>query len=344
MTNDEGSTGPVARSAGLAPPARMKALTYRSYGPPEVVRVSEVPTPAVSPDEVLVRVHASAVNSADWRIRAADFPGILALPARLMFGLFRPRNPRLGAEFAGTVEGLGPGVTRFKLGDRVYGIVASGGASAQYLAVGQGAAIALVPEGLSLEEAAGLPFGGLCALSFLSDVARLSPGQRLLVVGASGGVGTYAVQIGKALGAEVTGVAGPDNQAFVASLGADRMIDYSTTPLDRWPVGFDVILDTVGRVSPRQARHLLREGGLFLPLIFGLREIGAALVSGFRRKKIRLAVNEDTAEGLARLSALVTGGSLRPVVGASFPLEEAATAHALVQSRHRRGSVVLRIP
>ena len=321
----------------------MKALTYERYGGPEVVQVTEVDAPSTGDGDILVRVHASAVNTGDWRIRAAAFPGILAIPGRLMFGLFRPRNRRLGSEFAGVVERVGASANRFKPGDRVFGMVTSGGASAEYLAVPATGAIAEMPASLTFEQAAGIPFGGLCALVFLDEFAKVQPGQKVLIAGASGGVGAYAVQIAKALGAHVTGVAGPGSQEFVASLGADETIDYRKTDLASLSGGYDVVFDTFGAVFPKLSRSLLVEGGLFLPLNFGLREIGAALLNSFRKRKIRLAVNEDRREDMERLVTLIEQGKLRPVVDTVYPLEEAQHAHANVEGRHKKGSIVLKI-
>ena len=198
----------------------MKALTYDHYGPPDVVQVADLPTPDPAPDEVLIRVHASAVNTSDWRIRAAAFPGITALPARVICGLRRPRNRRLGSEFAGGVDAVGAHVTRFTPRQRVFGITAKGGASAEYLTIPQSGAITEMPDGLSFVHAAALPFGGLAALVFLEQFANLRADQRVLIVGASGGVGAYAVQIAAALRAHVTGVYGPGSQDFVKDLGA----------------------------------------------------------------------------------------------------------------------------
>jgi NADPH:quinone reductase-like Zn-dependent oxidoreductase len=321
----------------------MKALTYARYGGPDVVRIAEVDPPKPDTGEVLVRVHASAVNTADWRIRAAAFPGILAVPGRLMFGVFRPRNQRLGSEFAGLVEEVGGSVARFAVGDRVFGMASAGGASAGFLAVPETGAIARMPAGLGFEDAAGVPFGGLCALVFLGEIAALTEGQKVLIAGASGGVGAYAVQIAKALGAHVTGVAGPQSQDFVRNLGADETIDYRVTDLATLGARFDVVFDTFGAVSPGLSRRLLVEGGLFLPLNFGLAEIGAALLNRFRDRKIRLAVNDDRMDDMLRLVQLIEEGKLRPVVDSVYPLADAAQAHARVESRHKKGSVVLRI-
>lgn len=321
----------------------MKALTYKRYGGPEVVRITDVDRPTAGDSDILVRVHASAVNTGDWRIRAAAFPGIMAIPGRMMFGIIRPRKRRLGSEFAGVVESAGASAKRFKPGDRVFGMVTSGGATAEYLAIPETGAVAEMPASLSFEDAAGVPFGALCALVFLGEYAALKPGQKLLVAGASGGVGAYAVQIAKALGAHVTGIAGPDSQAFVADLGADDTIDYRKTDLSTLEGEFDVVFDTFGSISPKLSRHLLVEGGLFLPLNFGLREVFAALLNRFRTRKIRLAVNEDRMEDMVRVADLIEEGKLRAVIDKIYRIEDAAEAHARVESRHKRGAIVLKI-
>ncbi len=321
----------------------MKALTYKRYGPPDVVRIEEVPRPTLKPDEVLIRVHASSVNTSDWRIRSAAFPGITALPARLIFGLFAPRNTRRGREFAGVVEAVGTDVKNVCPGQRVFGITSKGGASAEYLAVPETSAIAEMPEHLSFEEAAALPFGGLAALVFLQQFAGLKANQRILIVGASGGVGIYAVQIAKALGAHVTGLSGPDSQTLVGSLGADVTLNYKTTQPSDINDRFDIVLDTVGVVLPRQARNLLRSGGLFLPLNVGLRELVAALLNPFYDRKIRLAVNPNTAKDLHQLTGLVRDGRVRPLIDTVYRLSEASAAHKHVETRHRKGAIVLAI-
>ena len=321
----------------------MKALTYNRYGPPEVVQVTDLPRPEPHENEVLIRVYASSVNTSDWRIRAAAFPGITALPARLIFGLFRPRNTRLGSEFAGVVEAIGADVKRFVPGQRVFGISSKGGASAEYLALPETAAVTEVPDILSFEEATALPFGGLAALVFLEQFAGLKANQRILIVGASGGVGIYAVQIAKALGAHVIGLSGPDSQALVSSLGADVTLNYKRTKLSEISDRFDVILDAVGVVSPRQARKLLRRGGLFLPLNVGLRELVAAVLNPFFDRKIRLAVNPNTGEDLLQIAELVRGGEVQPVIDTVYPLSEASAAHTHVETRHRKGAIVLSV-
>lgn len=321
----------------------MRALTYTRYGPADVVGVADVPKPELAPDEVLVRVHASAVNTGDWRIRAAAFPGILAIAGRLMFGLFKPRNTRLGTEFAGTIEAKGADTSRFAIGDRVYGFFSKGGASADYIAIAETAAIAQLPASLSFEEGAALPFGGLAALVFLARFGQIKAGQDVLIVGASGGVGVYAVQIAKAFDTHVTGVAGPDSQSLIKSLGTDRPIDYAATDLGALTDRFDLVLDTVGVLTPKAALGLLKPQGVFLPLNMGLPEMASAMLNPFRQRKIKLAVNDDTAEDLAQLNELIEQGKLKPVIDSAYPLEEAAKAHARVESRHKHGAVILRL-
>ena len=321
----------------------MRSLTFSQYGSPDVVQVTETEKPIAKNDEVLVEVHATGVNTGDWRVRAAAFPGVLAIPGRLMFGLLRPRNQRLGTEFAGVVSAVGSEASRFAVGDRVYGFSAKFGASAEYLAIPDSAAIAALPSDLSFVEGAALPFGGLAALAFLTDFGQLKANQRVLVIGASGGVGVYAVQIAKAWGARVTAVAGPSNQDLLTGLGADKAIDYTRADVGAIADRYDVILDCIGALRPQTALKLLRNSGVFLPLNISLREIWASLLNPFRSRKVILAVNDDTAEGLQNLNELIADQKLRPVVDRVYEFDDARAAHAFVERRHRSGAVVLRI-
>lgn len=319
----------------------MKAAIYERYGPPEVVKMRDIPRPDPGPEEVLVRVRATSVTTGDWRQRAAAYPGILWLPGRLFSGLFRPRHKVLGSEFAGEVAGLGEGTTDFAVGDRVYGM-SQRGAHAEYLVIPADKAIAPIPEGLSFDEAAALPFGGLCALVFLRDFAALTPGMRLLVVGASGGVGSYALQVGKALGAEVTGVASTPHLDYLRKLGADHVIDYTRDEIARPGAGYDVILDTVGAVDFFGVAPALTDRGLFLPLNFGLREMIQAL--WFRRpggQRVLLGVNGDSKEDLEQLSGMVAQGQVQPQIDSGFAFDDIRAAYVRVEGRHRTGSVVV---
>jgi NADPH:quinone reductase-like Zn-dependent oxidoreductase len=292
---------------------------------------------------VLVRVRASSVTTADWRLRAAAFPGITWLPGRLMFGVLRPRRPILGGDFAGEVEAVGPAVTRFRPGDQVFGF-STFGAHAELVALPETAAIASIPAGLGFEEAAAVPFGALAALVFLRDFARITPGDRLLVVGASGGVGCYAVQIGRHLGAEVTGVASAANLDFVTALGADHVIDYRSA--DPFAPGqqYEVVLDTVGATTFTRARAALTAKGRFVPLNIGLGEVVQSLATALRGgQRVAIGVSKDTRADMEEIAALLGRGDLNPVIDRRYPLAQIEEAHRYVESRHRRGSVVLTI-
>ncbi len=321
----------------------MRAATYHQYGGPEVLRIEDVPPPALADDTLRVRVHASSVTTADWRLRAAAFPGITWLPGRLMFGVLRPRRPILGGDFAGVVEAAGPAVTRFRPGDRVFGF-STFGAHAELVALPEAAAIAPIPAGLGFEEAAAVPFGALAALVFLRDFARIAPGDRLLVIGASGGVGCYAVQLGRHLGAEVTGVASAGNLDFVTALGADHVIDYRSA--DPFAPGqqYEVVLDTVGASSFARARAALTAQGRFVPLNIGLGEVVQSLATAVRGgQRVVIGVSKDTRADMEAIAGLLESGALRAVIDRRYPLAEIAEAHRYVEDRHRRGSVVLTI-
>jgi len=319
----------------------MKAMIYESYGGPDVVMPRDLPRPEAGEGEVLVRVRAAGITTADWRLRASAFPGGLWLAGRLMTGLFRPRRPVLGGDFAGVVAGVGAGVTRFAPGDRVFGF--SGfGAHADYLTISAEGAIAAIPGGLSDQEAAALPFGALCALEFLRDVADVQPGQRVLVVGASGGVGGYAVQIARWLGAEVTGVASGENAGFVQGLGATDVVDYRQEDVTRRETMFDLVFDTVGALDFRSAKRVLAPSGLFLPLNFGLGDVPRAICSRLGRgPRMTLHVNGDSREGVEMLGRLVVEGHLRPLIDRVYPFDQIREGYAHVEGRHRRGAVVL---
>lgn len=319
----------------------MKAALTPRYGPPESVQVGIHPTPEPGPGEVLVRVSAAAVTTADWRLRASAFPGGLWLPGRLVSGLLRPRHKVLGSAFAGTVAALGDGATGFVSGQRVFGF-APHGAHAEYLTIKASAAIAPLPEDLTFEEAAALPFGASSALVFLRDVATLTAGQRVLILGASGATGSYAVQIAKAFGAEVTAVASGGNESLVRHLGADRFIDYRRAdPLAGQPA-YDVIFDTVGAASFAQARPALAPAGRFVPLNFSVLDAFRAAFSHLGSGPVmKIAVSGDTRAILDDLIRLIEAGQLRAVVDDVLPFEAIAEAHARVETRHRKGTLVV---
>ncbi|MDJ1014900.1 MAG: NAD(P)-dependent alcohol dehydrogenase [Paracoccaceae bacterium] len=321
----------------------MKAAVYKTYGPADVVRIETREKPGPAATELLVRVKATTVTTADWRLRASAFPGGMWLPGRLMTGLFKPRNQVLGVEFAGVVEETGAQVTGFHLGDRVFGF-AGHGAHAEYLTIDETAAVAPIPAGLDAAEATALPFGAVSALVFLRDTARIKPGQDALIIGASGNVGIYAVQIAKAMGATVTAVASAGNHAMLRELGADEVIDYRAEDPVSGGRRYDVIFETVGVIKFGAARKALKNNGLFVPLNFSILDALQGLWSQFRGgRKMLISVNGDKREDLDSLAEMITAGTLKPVIDTVLPLERIRDAYRYVEGRHRKGSVVIEV-
>ncbi len=321
----------------------MKAAVYENYGPAEVVEIRDVARPEIGDNQILVQTFATSVTTADWRIRASAFPGVMWLPGRLMFGLLRPRNQVLGMEFAGRVVSVGEKVTRFRMGDAVFGF-ASSGAHAEYLAMPEDGAIAHKPAALGHDEAAAVPFGALSALVFLRDFAKVRPGQKVLVLGASGGVGAYAVLLARHFGATVTGVTSTANVDLVRSLGADRVIDYKKEDYLADEGAYDLVFDTAGISTFRQVKRALNSTGVFLPIEFGPREMMQALFTSCRRgKRVVVGVSNDTGKDLATLRDLLENGELKPVIDGTWPLERIADAYRRVETRHKAGSVIVTI-
>jgi NADPH:quinone reductase-like Zn-dependent oxidoreductase len=325
----------------------MQACIYEQYGPAEVVKLAEVEKPTIAADEVLVRVRAAAVTTADWRFRASAFPGAFWLPGRLMAGLFRPRNPILGMDFAGAVEQVGSDVRDFRIGDRVFGSTSAlrRGAHAEYVAVKASGAITHTPASLGDEAAAAIPFGANSALAFLRDFAQVQPGQRVLIIGASGGVGSWAVQLARHFGAEVTGVCSARNVELVRALGAHHVVDYNAGPFTRSGAGYDLIVDTVGVTSFRDCEQALSAKGLFLPLNGGLREIAQGMLSALSTgKKVKHAISDNSRASLETIVGLIDTGVLQPVIDRVYPMAEIADAHRHVEGRHKRGAVIVAMP
>ncbi|AQZ64283.1 Quinone oxidoreductase [[Actinomadura] parvosata subsp. kistnae] len=316
----------------------MRAALFDRYGPPEVLYVGTVPKPAPAPGEVLVRVHAASLNGGELHGRAGRVRPVTEL-------MQRGWPKRMGLDFTGEVVALGAGATGPKVGDRVWGVLGrTFGSNAEYVAV-RPRRLSLAPAGLDLVEAAALPVG-TTAITALRDKARLRPGERLLVRGASGGVGVVAVQLGKALGAHVTALAGPRNLDLVRDLGADEAYDYATTaPADLGR--FDVVMDTVGTDHPAY-RRLLTPSGRMVAIAFDLGRpaaslayIAASAVHGGRR--VRAFSGDPSHRLFADLARYVERGDLRPVVDTVFPLEEVAEAHRALEAGGVRGKIVLRI-
>lgn len=318
----------------------MKAAIQTAYGGPDVVVIRDIPKPVPKDNEVLVRVVATTVTSGDARLRAFRVPTAFWLPARLFLGISKPRKAVLGSEFAGMIETVGPKVTRFKAGDRVFGMHVYD-AHAEYKTVPETAAIALMPDNLDFAEAAALPFGALTALFFLQR-AGIQPGMRVLVNGASGAVGTFGVQLARHFGAHVTAICSARNAGLVRSLGADTVIDYAAEDFSASGQLYDVIMDTVDTVSMAQFRRATTPGGKLLVVNGGggmfLR---AAWQPLFGKRRIAVGMAIETREDLETIRALAATGAIRATIDRRLPLAHIAEAHALVDSGRKRGAVVI---
>lgn len=328
----------------------MRAAVVRRYGPPEVVSIEEVPDPVVKPGQLLVRVRATGVSRGDARVRGFDLPrAVFWVPARLMLGVFRPRKPILGTEFAGVGEAVGDGVTRFKVGDAVFGaakFAKATGTHCELLAIDEDEAIAPKPERMSFEEAGCVAFGCLTAGYFLCRLGKLKAGERVLIIGASGAVGCAAVQIAKHAGATVVGVCSGANAELVKSIGADEVIDYTKRDYtDPAVVGepFDVVFDTVGASSLGACKAIMTENGRFLAAVMGVREMVQLMTNGLRTRKLRSGVDPQSPEELERCRAMIEEGAYRSVIDSEYPLEEIVEAHRRADSDRKRGNVVVRV-
>lgn len=323
----------------------MKAITYSKYGPPSVVSLTEVPKPTPGDNEVLIRIHATTVTTGDWRARSLQLPPGFGFMGRLVFGLLQPRQPILGTELAGVIESVGKAVTRFKAGDEVFAFTgASYGCHAEYRTMAADGLIAQKPRNLSFEEAAALSFGGTTALPFLRDKAGIRRGDKVLVVGASGGVGSAAVQIAKHFGAEVTGVCSTANVELVRSIGADRVIDYSKTDFAKTGATWDIILDTTGTAPFARSETALAPGGRLVIVLGTLAEaLGIGRPSKASGKTVIASVATVQVDDLHFLAGLAAAGEFIPVIDRSYPLEHAAEAHAYVDKGHKRGNVILTV-
>jgi len=320
----------------------MRAAVYRRYGPPEVVEVIDVPRPVPKDDEVLVRVHATTVTSGDWRVRSLELPRGFGWLGRLVFGLASPRQPVLGTELSGVIEAVGNAVTEFKSGDAVFAFTgASMGCHAEYKCVRESAAIVRKPQNLSFEQAAALSFGGTTALDFLRR-GNVKAGDRLLVNGASGAVGSAAIQLGKHFGAHVTGVCSGANRELVMSLGADEVIDYTTADFTKNGQTYDLIMDTVGTAPFARCGNSLNDGGRLLLVLGDLPAILAATWVGLTtNKRVIAGPAPERVDDLRQLADLAEAGKLTPVIDRVVPLDNIIEAHRLVDSGRKRGSVVV---
>jgi len=308
----------------------LKAIVYEEYGPPEVLRLKEVEKPVPRDNEVLIKVYATTVHVGDTRMRVPSlgFPSrnIQWLMGRLYLGVFKPRRKILGMELSGVIESVGKAVTKFKIGDQVMASTFQGlsfGAYAEYKCMAEDALLAVKPANISYGEAAAAPNGGFTALFYLRDQGNIRSGHRVLINGASGSVGTFAVQLAKYYGADVTGVCSTGNMELVRSLGADRVIDYTKEDFTEGGGPYDIIVDAVGKSSLSECKNILAPNGVFTTPL----------------KETSTPKTDD----LVFLKGLIEAGTIRVVVDRTYPLEQMVEAHRYVDKGHKKGNVVITV-
>lgn len=337
------------RGAELAAPFHydrlMKAVVFDRYGPANVLQLAEVRTPVPRAREVRIRIHAASVSAEDPKLRAFEHPPLLRVPVGLLFGFRRPRIPILGMELAGVVDAVGSGVTRFQVGEPVFGYTGIWqGAHAEYRCLPESALLVRKPSRASFTQAAALANGGLTALIYLRRMGRVRPGERVLIHGASGSVGTAAVQLARHLGAQVTAVCSTRNVELVRSLGADQVIDYLREDCTRTSAQYDVVFDTVNKLSWAAVRRMLAPRGRYLVTHFSMVDLLRMAWTSFHDGPRIIGGASNfywTAPLLEELAELVQSGEFRPVIDRTYALADAAEAHRYVESGHKRGNVVL---
>ena len=321
----------------------MKAIVYHKYGSPDVLELKEVEKPSPKSSEVLIRVNATTVTATECTFRKGE-----PLFSRLFTGLRRPKIATLGEELAGDIEAVGKDVKLFKKGDQVFGSAgASFGANAEYICLPEDGVLAIKPSNMTYEEAASSVDGFLTALPFLRDKGNIQSGQKVLINGASGSVGAAAVQIAKYFGAEVTGVCSSANLAMVRTLGANKVIDYTKEDFTKTGQTFDIIFDTVGKVSFSRCKSSLKENGIFLEAGIGLGILPHVLwTSMFGGKNARIAATglrspQERTKDLIFLKELMETGKIKPVIDRRYSLDQIAEAHSYVDKGHKKGNVVI---
>lgn len=317
----------------------MPAVVYEQYGAPEVLHLTQVTKPTPKPDEVLIKIHATTVTSGDWRMRAGD-PYLI----RLFFGLFKPSHPILGHEMAGVVEAVGTNVTKFKVGDHIFGSTGLGsGTYAEYIAMKETGGLSVMPKNMNFEEAAAVPVGALTAMHFLKQ-ANIKPGKKVLIYGASGSVGSFAVQLAKYYGGHVTAVCSTGNIQMVKDLGADQVIDYTKTDVLQSGNQYDVIFDGVDKMPLKPSLKLVAEDGCFVsvganPTLLFNQYFGSLL----GRPKVMTGMSKDAAEDLATIKNLIEEGHIQSAIDRTYPLADIPQAHEYVQRGHKKGNVVIEV-
>jgi NADPH:quinone reductase-like Zn-dependent oxidoreductase len=326
----------------------MKAVVYTRFGPPDVLEIRDIKKPVPNDNQVLVKVRAASVNPYDWHV----IRGTPYIMRAMMAGLRKPKDPRVGVDYAGTVEAAGKNVTQFKPGDEVFGNRT--GAFAEYVCARADRAIALKPASVTFEQAASVPVAALTALQGLRDKGKVQPGQKVLINGASGGVGTFAVQIAKTFGADVTGVCSGRNVDLVRSLGADHVIDYTKEDFSKSDERYDVILDNVGTQPLSKFRRVLKPNGICVMIGGGgpnegkwigpmSRPIKAMLISPFISQKMGMMMAQGNKDDLNILADLMQSGKVTPVIDRTYPLSEIREAVRYLEAGHARGKVIITV-
>jgi NADPH:quinone reductase-like Zn-dependent oxidoreductase len=314
----------------------MRAIIYTKYGPPDVLELKEVEKPVPKDNEVLIKVHATTVTPMDWHLRQ---PGMNVI-ARMIAGLIKPKNPILGVELAGEVEAVGKDVKLFKPGDQVYAGGQPGG-HAEYACMPEGK-VSIKPANMTFEEAAGVPFAGTTALYFLKEIGKIQEGQKVLINGASGGVGTFSVQLAKYYGAEVTGVCSTTNLEMVQSLGADNIIDYTKEDFTKNGQTYDIIFDAVGKRTYSQCKNSLKPKGIYLNTIATVPLLLQMLwTSKIGDKKAFFGLPPCTRKEFDILRDIIEAGKMKTVIDRTYPLSDIAEAHIYSEKGHAKGKIVI---
>jgi NADPH:quinone reductase-like Zn-dependent oxidoreductase len=329
----------------------MKAVYFDEFGSPDVLRFKEVTKPAPVENEILVKVKATSVNYGDLAARnfknisPSDFnmPLFIWLIARFSFGLNKPNVHIPGCEFSGIVENVGSGVTRFTPGDEVFGYVGETmGAYAEYVKMTEKDCVALKPSNMTFEQAAVIPYGAIMALNLLHK-AEIHPGQKVLIIGASGGIGSAAVQIARSMGAEVTGVCGTSRVEFVKSLGADRVVDYTREDYTQSSGTYDLIFDVLGRGDIQKCRGILKPGGIHLCASFKMKQLWNMLLTSRSDKRLICAIAPGSQNDLLEVRQMIEEGKIKAIPTRQFSMEQAAEAHRYAESGNRLGRVGITI-
>jgi len=330
----------------------MKAIVYTKYGSPEVLQLKEVEKPTPKDDEILIRIYATPVNYGDTLARnfasisprKFNMPFIFWLPARMAFGFRKPKIKILGSEFAGEIEAVGKDVKLFKAGDKVFGYRGmSMGANTEYLCMPEDGLVAIKPANMTYEEAAAVPYGALTALNLLRNV-NLQSGQKVLINGASGGIGSAAVQLAKYFGAEVTGVCGTPRLELVKSLGADKVIDYTKEDFTQSGETYDLIFDILGKSSFSRCKSSLNQNGRYLLASFKMKQLFQMLwTSMIGSQKVICALSLEKTEDLIFIKELIEAGKIKSIIDRCYPLEQTAEAHGYVETGNKKGNVVITI-